>query len=520
MRALAQRVQDNAMFYKDITQWLRNRTFLALFFGLLLVAEGISVFIMSLGETFNPGPAVFYSLYFVLVIYAIVIGFMAHGLTAREFANKTFELYELSGMSLERMISGKLISMVYQFLFGFFCIVPFMFFAYFLGGLDFFELFSGATITLFLILPLYLFTLLIALTTRLKQVSTLGRLFVVFGGIFFVLGGFIQIVTSRSPLAVAFRSASNMLKDLLQLNPQALVFFAAFLLFYVQVCLMLFYLCCNTISRESDSRELPIKALSYTLLLSWLGFVATMVYRNGHSGDVPGVTCLPVFFALCVLGVTLFYNRLEVPIIIRRKYEERKGLRHVPYYLFQPGAVGTYRTMLLMLGTLAVAAFGIFAIPTLRGVVVQHYDWIRAYSIALQVPFFLVFPLGFLVSLKSMKNNYTAQRTMVGIWWGVAGAVAGFFASWANMRTHMATPMFEFVALIVSPFSSAFTEMKAGMRETAPLVRGFLGVLGIYLMYRHLERRKRESGRVAVSAPTAAPPTVAEPSSPEPTPTT
>jgi hypothetical protein len=35
------------MFYKDITQWLRNRTFGSLFFGLLLVAEALSLFIIA-----------------------------------------------------------------------------------------------------------------------------------------------------------------------------------------------------------------------------------------------------------------------------------------------------------------------------------------------------------------------------------------------------------------------------------------------------------------------------------------
>lgn len=497
------------MFYKDITQWLRNRTFVALFFGLLLVAEGISVFIMSLGETItSPGPVVFYTLYFVLVIYAIVIASMAHGLTAREFANKTFELYELSGMSLERMISGKLISMLYQFLFGFFCIVPFMFFAYFLGGLDFFELFSGAVITLFIVLPLYLVTLLVALTTRLKQVSTVGRLVAVFGGIFVVLGGFSQLVYGRSPLGAAFRGTSNILKDLLQLNPTALIAFAAFLLFYVQVCLLLFYLCCNVISRESDSRELPIKGLVYTIQFSWMAFMLTRTYRSGHGTEVPAFTCIPVFFALCVVGLTLFYNRVEVPVIIRRKYEGSTGWRRAVYYFFQPGARGTFRTMLLMLVTLTVTALLLTQIPGLLApYTVGLQDWLRVLSIPWQVPFFLVFPLGFVASMKSMRDNYPAQRTMIAIWWGIAGAIAGFFASWANMRSHMATPMFEFIALIVSPFSSAFTEMKMGMRESAPVVRFFLGFLGIYLMNRHLSHRFREQQRhQAAEAATAGSP--------------
>ena len=34
---------DNAMLYKDVTQWMRNRTFATLFIGLLVVAELIAV---------------------------------------------------------------------------------------------------------------------------------------------------------------------------------------------------------------------------------------------------------------------------------------------------------------------------------------------------------------------------------------------------------------------------------------------------------------------------------------------
>src|SRR5690606_1846702 len=132
------------MFYKDITQWLRNRTFASLFFGLLLVAETLSLFIIAgSDEISNPGTSMFYTLFLVLIIYAMLIAYLGNALTSREFVNRTFELYELSGMSLERMVGGKVLSMLYQFFFGFFCLVPFMFFAYFLGGLDFLEMLVG-----------------------------------------------------------------------------------------------------------------------------------------------------------------------------------------------------------------------------------------------------------------------------------------------------------------------------------------------------------------------------------------
>jgi hypothetical protein len=148
---------DNAMLYKDLTQWLRNKTFLGLFFGLLLLSEGISIFVSSLPtDAGKAGPVVFNLLLMVLSFYGLIIAFSGYNLTSKEFQNRTFELYELSGMSLEKMIRGKFLSMIAQFLFGFFCIVPFLFFSYLLGGLDFYTI-LGVLILAAILVPRFFF---------------------------------------------------------------------------------------------------------------------------------------------------------------------------------------------------------------------------------------------------------------------------------------------------------------------------------------------------------------------------
>lgn len=482
------------MLYKDITQWLRNRTFVALFFGLLLIAEGISVFVMSLGDELpQPGPAVFYSLYTILIIYALIIAFMGHSLTAREFANRTFELYELSGMSLERMIGGKLLSMVYEFLFGFFCIVPFMFFAYFLGGLDFFDLISGAVITLISFLPIYLLTLLFALSTRLKQVMLLGRIATVFALIFIVMTGFVSLFSPSSPISSLFRATSNLIKGLIGGDWRALLQVIVFLFFYAQTCLLLFYLCCNTISRDADSRELPVKLLLFTQVSSWLLYRTFMVWRWGYSVTEPGFTCIPVFLVLCVMGVTLFYNRHAVPVIIRRKYEKASAWKKTMYYIFQPGTAGTVRTLMLVFLVLIGCAAGIYNGATAAGVVSGHDprdEWLQAVSIPLQVPFFLIFPFGFMINLRGVRQNYVLQRTLVLMWWGVAGAIAASLVAWWNWHSSPVAGFFEFAALLISPFSSAFADVRSqnGVYDAAPYVRLITGVIGMVLMQRYLAR--------------------------------
>lgn len=60
MKGIVAFFQDNAMFYKDITQWLRNKTFGSLFFGLLIIAEAISLLVIAGSDDISqPGVTMF-----------------------------------------------------------------------------------------------------------------------------------------------------------------------------------------------------------------------------------------------------------------------------------------------------------------------------------------------------------------------------------------------------------------------------------------------------------------------------
>jgi hypothetical protein len=391
-----------------------------------------------------------------------------------------------------------------------------MFFAYFLGGLDFFELVSGSVLTLLAILPIYLFALLVALSTRLKQVSTLGRIGAIFFIIFFVVSGFISLVAPTSPLSDAFRAASNMIKDILTLNWRAILQFWVFLLFYAQFNLLLFYLCCNVISRETDSRELPIKLLLFTIALSWLAFRTVVVWRWGYTKYEPGFTSIPIFLGLCLTVITLFYNRHTVPPIIKLKYDQVRGPRKWVYNIFQPGIIGTVRTMMLILLALVAAAgmiypFAMIAAAAGSGTAgTPGMDWLQAVSPALQLPFFLVFPFGFLLTLPSIKHNYALQRTMVAMWWGVSGALTAFIVSWWNMRGQYPSlgGVLEFAALVLSPLSSAFADLKSGsgIYDNGPYIRLATGAVGIILVQRYIARvRKQDRIALQQPAPVSAP---------------
>jgi hypothetical protein len=94
-------------------------------------------------------------------------------------------------MSLEKMIRGKFLSMMAQFLFGFFCIVPFLFFSYLLGGLDFYTIWAVLILAAILVPPLFLFALTVALYSY--QVKALSILFRVGGLLLLIFGGLMAV---------------------------------------------------------------------------------------------------------------------------------------------------------------------------------------------------------------------------------------------------------------------------------------------------------------------------------------
>lgn len=527
IRAAGARILDNAMLYKDITQWLRNKTFLVLFFGLLAAAEGFSLFIMALGEEIGrPGAAVFSVLYFVLLLYGFVIAYMGHSLTSREFLNRTFELYELSGMSLERMIGGKFLSMVYQFYFGFFCIVPFLFFAYFLGGLDFLDVVSGMILVSLIVPPVYLIALLTALTTKLKQIATLGKIAAVGLVVLFSFFGFISIFSRSFFGTYLFDQITELLKQILSGNRDVLLAVAVFLVFYLQLCLLLFYLCCHMVSRETDSREVAIKVLCLTLTLSWLGLIATMSFLNSYEREVPVWALLPVYGLFGLTGLLLFFSPMRIPVIVKNRYREGRRRKRLFFWIFQPGPRGMLRYLLLVIAVCALYSFGMYSViaagwvklstsllsssgytpgigaPS-HGVATSYdswTDWVRMLSYLIQLPFFISFPIGFFTAFfPKVRENVAVQRTLVACWWGFAGAVVAFYATWARMYRRDYSALLEFASLIVSPISSFIVtgNPQSPMHDFGIYVRVGLGILGIYLMHGILRRRAREEAAEA-----------------------
>lgn len=538
MKNVMAKLDENPMFYKDITQWLRNKTFGLLFFGLLFVAEAIALAVIAGSDNDQgSGKSLFYVLYTVLMVYGVIISVYGNVLTSKEFVNRTFELYELSGMSLERMVGGKLLSLVYQFLFGFFLLVPFMFFSYFLGGLDFLEVILGPVIAILMALPLYLITIASSFNSKSKQVNIGSRLASGFFMGWFILFMMFSLGRSTSAVGWLIKQVSDAVKGALHGDLSVLLLILAIVAVYVQACLLLFYFACNSISRENDSREISIKILLTTLTISWFALLAVRLAMGSISEISMYLTGVPLFVVFLVLGMTTFYNRPAVPPIVRRRFANKGPLSQGILWLFQPGTLGSVRSTLMivllsvLLGSLVVNTFGAGAYHgrswaamfggSSTSIDVQT-QWFNIMSLLVQVPWFLVWPMILFSRSEGLSRNYSQQRGLAIALWALIGIVVMVYIGYSHSTRYSndTNPAATALAALLSPLSSVIALANDKDYGIGVLVRMFTGVLGIFMFIAmgraKIARYRAEHEVVDLAEAPAEPPTLPEAIQPNP----
>ncbi|MBN1868767.1 hypothetical protein JW916_15915 [Candidatus Sumerlaeota bacterium] len=492
---LANGVFDNAMLYKDITQWLRNRTFLALFIGLLALGEAVSAICMSLpGEEGRLGPVAFGFLSATMGLYGFVVIAMGFMGTSREFSNRTFELYEIAGMSLERMVLGKVVSILVQFLFGFFCIVPFMFFAFLLGGLDF-GLIGQSALGMVLIFPLIaLLSLCIALNVRLKRVSVPARVLLILAALWFIPGVAIRMAMGSYYLAHHGGGAwGGSAFSLFSLgNTDDLVLRIAL---YVQFCLWLFYLCCNSIAPPQDSREHQVKFLTFSVSATWVALVGC----SNWPAMAPAAIVF-LFVASCILGAILFPHRLDPPLMVVNRRKRTRWLTvRLFHYAFAPGSMGTLRTLFLFYLLSVVTYLAV----TESGPSPQE---LASSSRPLQAPFFLFLSPVLLMPFGFARKRYKTLRAVTICYWALVGvgllilySIAespgfrrpgsgydGHVRAWAALGSLMLSPVSSWVVGTV--YRPGFESSLGSYR----LVSGAIGLIGLLWIARRCRRAERQ----------------------------
>lgn len=480
---------DNAMLYKDVTQWLRRRTFASLFFGLLGAAEVTSLMVAMMDlDQGESGPAVFTFLLMILCLYLLTLAFMAHNLFRAEFRDRTFELFEAAGMSLEKMIAGKLVSAQVEFFFGFFAIVPFALFGYLLGGLDF----LGAFASLFLLFaaapPLFLLLLFLAALTRNKRLVRAVNLIIGIGVFLCIFPGTVIVIEIFFDHGAPYTDIAEAAKLLLIGSADAWQVFGFAAALYVCACSLLFYLCCHAISPVTDSRESPVKALVFFTFA--LSMTVSLVVTGGLVPDEWVFTLLwSLYLTVLVMGLGLGLNRRDPPLMARRRMEEARGTYlRCHYWLFRAGAGGTLRTVCLLYVVYLVWA-AIAYVAAGKAISVETLTYI---AMPLSATFYLAFPTILLARLGAARRDINFLRSGLIAWWIASGIVLtialGSASSGFDRYSTLLSYILAFVAFFASPISTIFAviDSSSPVREAAPVLRIVMGLIGLFLLWRLL----------------------------------
>ena len=493
------------MLYKDMTQWMRGKAFTVQFMILLGIAEIVAVLIVALPVDTRDfaGPTVFAILVNVLALYVLIVAISSYSLTAREFANRTFELYELSGLPLEKLVLGKLLSMMTQFLFGFFCIVPFFFFAFILGGLDFFTVVSSAVSALLVTPVIFLVVLGISLSAKRKKKrapSVVRTVITVFGVLFAI-----NLLTNLAGLLFmlmrgGFGSTStDIIQRLVSLDPSAWLAVGAFLLFYAQVILLFFYGCCDKISPSVDTRVVEIKCLIVTLTISWLGADLFRMASSGISQTAIYTGLSPLYVAILIVGLASAYSALVEPVMARNRRTRSRWapVRWVRYWL-AADAWGAWRTTLIFCALGLVFGAGVLVISEATAMPLDEADRARLiHSLAsvIQAPFFLVFPVGLLACLSATRGRAKRFGGYQFVFWLIVGALLTFGVLILTYQPgHLIASYrgpIEAATLIVSPVALPFLDANRFWNpHHLQAARAAMGVAGLIAMGLILWRRQ------------------------------
>ena len=447
------------------------------------------------GENSNDtGQVIFVILYAFLVLYSFIIALMTFRLTSREFADGTFELYEISGMSLEKMTLGKVISMFSQFLFGFFCIAPFLFFSYLMGGVDFLVLLGSFFLLVGIVIPAYLFTLLMSMSSKGLKIGGVFRFIAVM--VFLFIG--LNMLSHFFSMGMRMRGGSSFIRSLLRMDKKSLGIFAFFLFMYAQLCLLLFYACCQAITRPSDTRESHIKFFLTSMSISWLiGFcVMAFFVRSMAKGASFLFGIIPLYIVMLFSGLLFYYHRMDIPPTVRKKMRESGYLKTLFYRLFRPGAPGTLQLFIIYYICVIVAAIYFSAFFT--GGALDNKDFLYAFSVAFQAPFFLVFPGGLVLLFRPFRNKMKQLKIFIAVWWifsGVGlGILSSIFSSLLRRRINSVIPIItEFISFFASPFSTLWAGQipYSGFEESGAIFRIISGIGGFILLFVINARRKK-----------------------------
>ncbi|MEW5733945.1 MAG: hypothetical protein AB1921_03770 [Thermodesulfobacteriota bacterium] len=471
---------QNAVLFKDLTQWFRSRGFLGLFFGLLAFSYGLYALAFFLW-TGVAGAKIVVILSILLLLYGLSLMVSSYSSTMADRQNGSFELYELTGILPPGLVWGKLSSLVIRFVFGYFCIAPFIMLGYFFGGVDFSEIAQWFAFLLLAAVFIFLASLAVSFTLSRRNwgLLSLGALAGLFAMIF--------QINSFSP---AYHRPAV----------YYVIYYLSALLIYALACFLLFCFCCHRVGRRqgvySSWVRFSVFCLSLVILLTpvYMKFLFHGVgYRDTcELGNVLLWFMTWPLFLWVALAQSICFGSVSVPAMAEKAARSsRSRIARLYYLFFGPGPEAGFRTVL----SLWVFSSMLFLLTF------SLHDYHGLEQTVCVAPYFAAMPGTLLFLLPGLRRRRWAFYLCIAAFWGLFLVMGSASGPLSDLERFWERPDWNHSEVIVRwgimglPFMGSYgSRLQDWAAPFAGLAAGALGMLGLSLtLYFRTRANNKES---------------------------
>ena len=427
------------MIYKEIRQSLRGKTFGLLTMGLLalpLLIIFIGTFAMAKGAK-ESGAGCFIALIVSFSIYIFGMLISQSKKSSDETHTVSFELFSLGGMKPEKVIRGKLATLMLYYIFALSCILPTMIASYFLGGLDIYMVLTTVATSLIIAVPLFMLVIIFSYTNfsfgKKKKKKSSSIIFRIIAFIFFI-----NII---SPL-VRFLFMGRLLHHMggsstssIYSSLPALIIFGTLL--YTAICFFLFYIACHQLCGKINSKLMEIRLF-------------------GTLCAILSVTLLPPSFQTTV---TIFFYTALIMYLLGIQYKNNNlptGLRpknrflQISNKIFGGGNQTNQRFLFFSQILYCTFLFALISLSTPSKFFIGNS---KPFLYFFQIPLWTAFPFSLAMKVKYFqKNNKNFKKLLVVLWILLSVLFAIYLSGELSFIYQHKTPQANFIIPFLAPF--------------------------------------------------------------------
>jgi hypothetical protein len=521
---------EDAIFYRDVTQWLRQKRIHILLVGLMvlgLCCVLLPGLVSNISDVEGVGLASISMLGSIYILYSLLLLSNTGYSIFTEFSTNTYELYEVTGLTPEEMMRGRMLSASMFLLIGLTVLMPYGVVSWMLGGVDFTLLLFLFAAALLAIPGGTVVIIALAYSMRFAGGAMMRPLpliiLIVFGlmvlpNLLFLPFMFLPMMFSGSSGA-SFNPVGDIVTEFLDAPVLFMLSATLLMVLYFGSFMLVFYHGVHKLCRPCDTRSYQIRFWFSFCAVAWMllfGLASPMFDAGGVTGEYAIAAYLPMGCAIVLLLVATLFGRTHPPKAFAFRYRyndgEFEGMRGLSAFKsrwqrwslnhFGPAQSTTKPQMHLMLGvTIGAIGLGMLVNTLVEMFIPGSYDLLGFFEmfdiISLLVFYCLfvpLFPAGLFQNPRVQKKSGGNKMAFMLLMWillvallGGGWTLIGFDYVSENSFSPIYYMVVEFTAIFFPSSVEDLGVTRLFLPVVSTIIRFGLGGLGYVMLNKWLE---------------------------------